>query len=311
MTINDLFEVLMKERTVDLNINIHLSLDVTDPSNIITTITMPTIISQVDTNISESVMGRPAGRPPKEEEKEKKKEKSKYQDIPTIPHLKYNVEESTENDIYWSYANTRVATDWGTIERYAKMEDDILEGALNKKIKNGKTKTAYRKLVQAYRAGLISRSGVNTSTTNEIKKEVIEEPKIKKESSTTNEIKKEEVMVLDNRWTKVETLNTDPVIYYSESRGKIRLQIDNTQIFTNWDTVNKLVDCPDLKLTEHLKQTYTKKEEYNLINIFIKEVKSGHIKDPDAFAKPMVYNKTNYADEVYGRADDNLELNIS
>lgn len=95
-------------------------------------------------------------------------------------------------------------------------------------------------------------------------------------------------------WDDVKSTHIDtlPALVYREKNGKIQLTQGGYVCHCTWERINTFTMLHGKQLTDQIALSFPTKECHMIVTMFVKEVKSNHIIDPDAQYRQFVNNTT-------------------
>ena len=179
-----------------------------------------------------------------------------------------------------------VTTTWKRVKELASQSDEMIEKEAKRKYSDETSRSMFLRFVQAYREGRVKplRAQHVEPEVIPVSKPVEEKPDM---SLNTGHID----------WSTVPAITFDG-FHYQEHNGRIRLRSNSNGNIccTTWDKIIQLSQMPNIKLEIEVMTLYPERGHRNLICSLIDAYRNDDIKDPDAFARPLVNidTSTNY-----------------
>lgn len=203
-----------------------------------------------------------------------------------------------ETDLYFSHANRALhissgectlKTTWKKIKEIAELDDEHIAQYANHKYNGDKSRNVFLRFVDAHKTGRVAPVKVGVATSCQqltiehdmfnIQEEPKELPIVKVDKPASNGID----------WSSIQGTTIEDM-EYKEHNGRIRLRSNSNGNIccTNWDTIVRMSQMPNTRLESEVMTLYPERGHRNLICSLIDAYRQNIIRDPDAFARPMV-----------------------
>lgn len=214
---------------------------------------------------------------------------------PEIP-LEYNIPAGFfivpgEADLYYSHVNRALhissgectlKTTWKKVKEIAELDYEQISQYANEKYNDDKSMNVFLRFVTAHKEGRVD--SVRSQVVNSYQHV---EPTIVYTKQPVEEKPDMSANISSVDWSTVPA-QVFGDMEYKECRSKIRLKKINSICMTTWDCIVKLASLPLTRLHNEIAALFNSPDHREMIHALIRLYQEDIIRDPDAFARPMV-----------------------